>query len=443
MYNMSRMRAILFRAALLAGLVLVLGGGVRPAEAGTLNLDQCLERALAESLAVKQAQADTEAARFQLKETKTSSYPTLKTTYSYTRLDSAPTMTFMGQEYEVGKANNFNWEVSLTQPLFTGYKILTSQKLAELGLKNAELSEELARLDLALQVKQAYFNVLLGQKQVEVADQAIKQLEAQVDVARNFFEVEMIPKNDLLQVEVELANAIQAQVNAENNVSLAKARLNTLLRQNIETPLELEDVKEFQDQEPGLEPSLAAALAERVEMKQAGLGVEAAQREVELAKADYYPEVALVGAYARSGDTPIVDGSDVDADPDEASLTLSLSWTIWDWNARVHRVGAKKSGVIKARHVLNQVRDGVILEVKQALLNLASTKRNIAVNKKATEQAQESLRMSKERYQEQVTTSTEVLDAQTRLSQARANYYAALYGYHLAQAQLVRAMGRM
>ncbi len=443
MYDLSKLRAVLFRTVLVLGLIWGAFPSARPVSAETVNLEQCLERALAESLAVKQAQADIAAAEFQLKEAGTGFYPTLKTTYSYTRLDSAPTMTFAGQDFEIGKADNFNWEVSLTQPLFMGFRILNSKKLAELGLKNAELGEELARLDLALQVKQAYFNVLLAQKQTHVADQAIKQLEAGVDVARNFFEVGMIPKNDLLQVEVELANAVQAKVNAENNVSLAKARLNTLLRQNIETPLELEDVEGFKAQEPQLEPSLAAALAERVEMKQAQLGVEAALKGVELAKADYYPELALVGAYNRSGDTPIVDGSDVDADPDEASVTLSLSWTIWDWNARGHRVGAKRSEVLKARHVLNQVRDGVILEVKQALLNLASTKRNIEVNQKATEQAEESLRMSQERYKEQVTTSTEVLDAQTRLSQAQVNYYAALYGYHLAQAELIRAMGRM
>ena len=127
----------------------------------------------------------------------------------------------------------------------------------------------------------------------------------------------------------------------------------------------------------------------------------------------------------------------------EASVTLSLSWTLWDWNARVHRVGARRSEVVKSRHVLNQVKDGVTLEVKQALLNLAATKRNIGVNRQAIEQAEESLRMSQERYQEQVTTSTEVLDAQTRLSQAQASYYAALYGYYLARAELMRAMGRM
>ncbi len=443
MGSVIKMRNIFLRASLVLALLAAFWATPRPVMAEVLNLEQCLERALSQSLAVKKAEADISVADFQLKEAKAGFFPTFKTTYSYTRLDEDPSVTFSGMTFQTGTADNFNWEVSLSQPLFTGFRILTGKKLAELGLENANLTVELAKLDLALQVKQAYFNVLLAQKRTLVADRAIKQLEAQVEVAKNFYEVGMSSKNDLLQVEVELANTVQNKVNAENNVSLAKAQLNTILRRNIETPLELEDVKGFTAQEPELGPSLKIALDERVEMKQAQLGVDSALKGVDLAKADYYPQVALVGSYARSGDTAIVDGSDVDDAPTDLTLTLALNWTIWDWNARSHRVGASKGEVLKARHVLNQIRDGVALEIKQALLNLASTKKNIAVNSKAIEQAEESLRMSKERYREQVTTSTEVLDAQTRLSQAQVNYYAALYGYHLAQAQLKRAMGRM
>ena len=404
-----------------AGLLfLTVLGAPSPAGAEVLDLKACLDRALENSLAVKAARADVSVAEYRLKESKAAYYPVFATSYSYTRLDETPTATFSGQDFQIGTADNFSWEVTLTQPLFMGYRILTGERLSRLGLENARLSVDLARLDLALAVKQAYFDVLLAQKQTLVADQAIRQLEAQVDVAENFFEVGMIPKNDLLQVEVELANAVQNKVLAENNVSLAKARLNTILRRGIETPLEIKDVQEAAVKEPRLEPSLKIALKERAEMKQ-----------------------ALVGSYKRTGDTAVVNGSEADNDPVDASVTLSLNWTIWDWNARGHRVGARKSEVVKARHVLNQVKDGVVLEVKQALLNLASTKRNIEVNRKAIEQAEESLRMSQERYQEQVTTSTEVLDAQTRLSQAQVSYYAALYGYYLAQAELRRAMGRM
>ena len=427
-----------------AGLLfLTVLGAPSPAGAEVLDLKACLDRALENSLAVKAARADVSVAEYRLKESKAAYYPVFATSYSYTRLDETPTATFSGQDFQIGTADNFSWEVTLTQPLFMGYRILTGERLSRLGLENARLSVDLARLDLALAVKQAYFDVLLAQKQTLVADQAIRQLEAQVDVAENFFEVGMIPKNDLLQVEVELANAVQNKVLAENNVSLAKARLNTILRRGIETPLEIKDVQEAAVKEPRLEPSLKIALKERAEMKQALVGVESALKSVDLAKADYYPELALVGSYKRTGDTAVVNGSEADNDPVDASVTLSLNWTIWDWNARGHRVGARKSEVVKARHVLNQVKDGVVLEVKQALFNLASTKRNIEVNRKAIEQAEESLRMSQERYQEQVTTSTEVLDAQTRLSQAQVSYYAALYGYYLAQAELRRAMGRM
>ena len=81
------------------------------------------------------------------------------------------------------------------------------------------------------------------------------------------------------------------------------------------------------------------------------------------------------------------------------------------------------------------------LEIKKAILDLQETEKNIPTTKKAVEQAEENLRVSEERYKAQVTTSTEVLDAQTLLSQARTNYYNALYNHSLAKASLLRAVG--
>lgn len=414
-----------------------------PASAETLGLQECVEIALANSLSVRQAQADVEAAGLAIKEAEAAFYPQLSTSYGYVRLDSSPTSTINGMQTRVGTANNFEWQLSVTQPLFTGYALVTGKKLAELGLQNSELTVELARLDLAVEVKAAYFDVLLAIKNLEVADQAVKLLEAQVETARNFFEVGMIPKNDLLQVEVELANTKQTAITAANGVELAKAALNTSLRRDLSAPLELRDILDLGTERFNFRASLEKALAERPEIKQASLGVGSAREKVTLAKSGLYPQVSLTGSYTRTGDTPIVNGSDFDDDPDQASVTIGLSWTIWDWRLREHQVGQAKAGVTKAHHVLNQLKDLIGLEIKQAILNLDQTRAKILVSEKAIEQAEESLRMSQERYKEQVTTSTEVLDAQTRLSQSRANYYAALYGFHLAKAQLIRAMGRM
>ena len=85
--------------------------------------------------------------------------------------------------------------------------------------------------------------------------------------------------------------------------------------------------------------------------------------------------------------------------------------------------------------------DSIGLEIKKAILELEEADKNIPTTKKAVEQAEENLRVSQERYKAQVTTSTEVLDAQTLLTEARRNYYGALYGHNLAKARLLRAIG--
>ena len=87
------------------------------------------------------------------------------------------------------------------------------------------------------------------------------------------------------------------------------------------------------------------------------------------------------------------------------------------------------------------IEDGIRFQVKEAVLYLEEAEKNIPTTQKAVLQAEENLRVSKERYRSQLTTSTEVLDAQTLLTQARLNYYNSLYDYNLAEARLQRAMG--
>jgi len=79
--------------------------------------------------------------------------------------------------------------------------------------------------------------------------------------------------------------------------------------------------------------------------------------------------------------------------------------------------------------------------LKTAMLDLETSEKNIPTTRQAVEQGEENLRVSEERYKAQVTTITEVLDAQTRLSQARVNYFMAFYDHNLAKARLLRAVG--
>ena len=69
-----------------------------------------------------------------------------------------------------------------------------------------------------------------------MAEQTVKQFEAQLEVSKAFFDVGIVAKNDVLQAEVRLANAIQGLVKADNDLAVAKSSFNTLLRRDVNLP---------------------------------------------------------------------------------------------------------------------------------------------------------------------------------------------------------------
>ena len=118
-----------------------------------------------------------------------------------------------------------------------------------------------------------------------------------------------------------------------------------------------------------------------------------------------------------------------------------MSWTFWEWGKTLNSVKEKESLKRQLEQTKHALIDNISLEIKKAVLDIDEADKNIPTTSKAVEQAEENLRVSEERYKAQVTTMTEVLDAQTLLTQARVNYYRALYGHNLAKARLQRAIG--
>ena len=105
-------------------------------------------------------------------------------------------------------------------------------------------------------------------------------------------------------------------------------------------------------------------------------------------------------------------------------------------------VKEKLSRLSHIRYKRAEIHDNISLEVKQAYLKTKEAEKKITTVEKAIEQAKENFRINKERYKEQVATSTDVLDAQTLLSRTTTNYYNALYDYKIAKASLYRATGQ-
>ncbi|MBU2228210.1 MAG: TolC family protein, partial [Proteobacteria bacterium] len=290
-----------------------------------LSLPESIEIALKRSVLLHAAKEGVRAAEAQRKEAFTGFLPKLSTTYSYTRLNEDPsvaspgstltlpasigTVTIPPSTYQAGTKDNYNWAVEARQPLFAGGAIRANYEANRLGAEIAGQEEAAALRDLVQEVKIAYFNILKAGRIREVAEQSVERLKAHRDAAQGFYDVGIIPKNDLLYAEVELANGRQFLVRAENVVEMAKAKFNTVLRREIDASVEIEDILNDRSFERPLNTCIAEALENRPEIRVHALRLEQARSIVKLAKSEYYPNVSLIGNYARYGDTPGVAGS--------------------------------------------------------------------------------------------------------------------------------------
>ncbi len=402
------------------------------------TLKQTIESAIKANLGLKSSKEETAAAMAVKKARQTQFFPTLSASYQYNRLDaSVETGGFV-----LSADEEYSFVTSFSQPIFTGFSLLRQYDIAKLGLDRAQVKEKLVRQDIILDAKNAYFQLLQNQKLHDIAQKTVVQIRAQKEVADNFYQVGMTPLNDLLQAQVELANAKQELIVAKNNLNNAESNFNTLLRRPINTPVVLKDILDYSPFEETLEYCLAEAEKNRFEIKIADMEIEMSQKEIQLAKKDYYPTIDLEGSYFKRGTEWDVDGGQGILDPSGWSIGAVAKWNFWEWGRTAYGVKEKHSRYSQAQLKKQEILDNIHLEVKNAYLRTQEAERAIKTVETAIEQAKENFRINQERYKEQISTQTDVLIAQTLLSRTMTNYYNALYAFKISKATLYRTIGQ-
>jgi len=431
--------AVLF---LICGFLFPCGEGrTEQTETRCLTLEETIREALINNWKLKAKDEKVQQATQVKNQARSGFLPTFGMTYGYSRLDDPRTMNLSGNTpIDISTRDNFEWAGTVKQPIFKGFAIVSSYELAKLGVDQAKTEVDLEKLNLALRVKEAYFNVLGSDKALEVARQATESLAAHVEEVRSFYEMDLVAVNDVLKAEVELGNADYELVKVNNAARQARAALNTLMVRPIDAPVVLEDILVYSPERGDFEEYVHRALDNRPEIKALDMGTLQVDQEIRLARSGMYPEIGLQYQYIKEGDTYDVSGSRFH-EPNRWEASAVLSWTFWEWGKTHYAVKEKRSIRKELEDLRKALEDDIRLEVKSALLELDQAEKNIPTAAKAVEQGEENLRASRERYRAQVSTSTEVLDAQTLLTQAKLNYYRALYGHNLARARIQRALG--
>jgi outer membrane protein TolC len=404
------------------------------------TLEISINTALENSTFIKRERERLKAASEEVKKSVADFLPVFSTSYGYARLSDEPFARFDGSEFPMGKRDSYQWNFWLTQPLFTGFALKSKHQMAKLGVDIAKLVTDQATLDIIKEVKVAYFGILLAQKYLLVAEEAVEQLQSHADDAEKLYQQGIVPYNDFLKSKVALADAKQSRVKAESNLRLAISAFNTILRLGIDEETEVEDILEFSPFGYTLDEAILVALEKRPELLALSFALRNANYQIKLAKSQYYPQIALVGNCERTGEDMEASKNEFGNSHNE-SITLQLNWNFFEWGKTKADVAKYQFRKRALEEDLTGATDAVKLEVKTAYLDLRVALRNIETARESLKQAKENYRITNVQYQQQITTSTEVLDARTLLTQAETNYFGALYGYNTALAELMRAMG--
>jgi len=405
-----------------------------PNESTMFNLAECVDIAIENNPQILFSEADISQKESSLLSSKKDLYPSLFFQYGYRYAPDA---------YSLNDVENYyNYAFSVEQPVYRGRALVTGVELGELDLESSKSAMVQTQSDIVLSVHEAYYNLLKARKFEEVANQSLEERKSHLKDAKAYYKAGLIPKNDMLQSEVQLAGAEIELIRAMNLSAMALARLNTLLRRPVENEIQVEDILKYEPSEISFDKAVQQAKEHRPELKQSEIAIEQADKSITLSRAPYLPAVTVSANYLKQGDDFLTQEYPLGSSEVKTALA-TLEWRFWAWGQSKDEVAVAKYNMKKAQENEVDLLDNIILQVREAFLDIKEFEYNIIVTEKAIEQAEEDYRINQSRYQAQLSTSTDVLDAQTRLTRARINYFNALYNYKISLMRLAWATGTL
>jgi len=401
----------------------------------SLSLDECLRMAAAGNYALVVTARDARIAAENTAQARSGFLPRLDFQGGYTVQAAPQAVSIQGRQLETQDAAYGFFNVTATQTIYDFGRTASRTRRASLLQEATARTYDAREKEVFLQVVEAYYGILEARKILGAADEEIVQRTDHLRVAHNLYEQGVVTRNDLLQAEVKLADSRQRRLAAANLVENRWLLLNYLTGQPLSHRADLEE-KDTPAPLPSLETAEEKALANRPELAALTKGLEAGEAEVSESRTGYLPEL-----FAR-GSIDYVDNSKVREQAIYAA-TVGLKVNLFDGFATTSRHRQAVESLMKQRDNLRLAREQIRLELATSLNDANVAAERIRTVETAIRQGEENLRINRDRYQAQVGTATDVIDAQTLLTQIRTDYFRAIFDYQVAVARVRKAMGEL
>lgn len=400
------------------------------------TLEKTIAQTLERSTSVQNARRTVEADKKRVDEAGSAGKPNISASASATRFDQATKIAFNADAPPVTVLPEHTEALGITlaQRLDIYGQIRLATDQARLQILADTFAVDGVTRGKRLQAKTVYFGLLKARDQVKVAESALEAAKVQQKQAQTLFDDGVGQKVDLLRANTAQVQAEQALETAKNNEAVARAAFNDAVHIPLDTPVELETVKET----PALpEETTVTKLAEsRDDVLQAETLARAALVGVSLARVGDKPTLALQATGNYFPTTSL-------QSPRQrtAAVGVSLSIPISDGGLTRARTEEARLRAENAQGIVGITKGNAALEARQAFLNLRTAFKQIETTRAAAEQARAARDLAQVRYAGQVGLFLELSDAQNALVRAESAAVDALYDYHSARARLESATG--
>lgn len=406
-----------------------------------VELSDLLDYALEHNFSIQKAKEQIEEQEGVIIEIKSAVLPNASMVSSFTQKDE----DLIAGGVSPGTGADQNWVISLevTQLIYAGGGITAALRAQDYARESVEYALRSTIDQMVYEVRVGFYNALLAREQIQVEEQNVNYLGEQLKTTQDRYSANSISKFDVLRTEVELANAQPALIRARNSYRNAIDELYRLVGYQTDTShvydgLEIHGELSFSKLQFNLKDALETALNSRPELLQLETIAKAYEAGVDVAKANYYPNVSLFGGY-NYDKSPLTDQF---SDSLRGwKIGVRGSWSIFDGRATRGRIIQARSQLRQSELDKRELSFSIEVQVRRSVSALQEAGELADAAGKVVEQAEEALRLAEVRYEAGAATQLELLETRFSLTQAKTNLLSANYSYLVAIAQLNRATG--
>jgi len=401
-----------------------------------MTLAQCLKTGMENNPSLKAAQFDVDISAQGIKQARADFLPSVSSSYSMTPIRSISIKANGEPDTDYVDKDVRSFSIRLTQILYSGSRITNTYQRARISEQLAQTEKALAGMELAYRIETTFYKLMKAKQDVLTTQESVSRLTESVKSAEAFLKRELVPRVNVLQARVDLADAQDLYKIAQNDVNRQRVELFSLMNQRMDPAIAFSGrLNSLLATEPVFDDSLKYALDNRPDIKSLVHQFEIAEKDAQIAMGKYLPTVKFdVGYYDRNDEYEELENYDKRNRYWSAGLTAS--WDLFDGGRAWYEKEKYNTQAKKITALIEDAKNEIATGIYNALYSMNEAKQRIKSSAEALTAANEYYDVEENRLKAGLSTIPSLLDAQDRLLRAQANETRATLDYQLAVSEL-------